>query len=304
MAGAVLAMSAGYRSDRVRSWLDPEQRPAGHRLPGPAGEVRAGPRRYLRRRPGPGHGQVELPAQRAQRLHLRDHRRGARLRRRVRAAGAVRAVRLHRDADRAPVGRPVPAAADRDHHDVGDRPGVHQHRLRDRRAAGHRHPAAADLGGWNINGHNAFHDRHDGERGSARTGGGGRAARRARRQDEPAAAAAAARALCADPARGVPRPQACPPATARPHRSRCRPQDRSTARAQGFAQIRSAAAAGVTPNSCRRRPAGSRLAGHHGLASATPAGQPASVSHGALEHWKVSVTGERHGQGADRRAGG
>jgi hypothetical protein len=31
------------------------------------------------------------------------------------------------------------------------------------------------------------------------------------------------------------------------------------------------------------------------LASAVPVRQPASVSHDALAHWKVSVTGERHG---------
>ena len=31
---------------------------------------------------------------------------------------------------------------------------------------------------------------------------------------------------------------------------------------------------------------------------------PASVILGAFAHWKVSVTGERHGQGAGRRAGG
>ena len=40
---------------------------------------------------GPGHRQVELPAQRAQRLHLRDHRRGAGLRRRGRACCACSA---------------------------------------------------------------------------------------------------------------------------------------------------------------------------------------------------------------------
>ena len=57
---------------------EPRRRRAGLRLSGQAGEVRAGQRRCLRRRPWPGHGQVELPAQRAQRLHLRDHRRGTR----------------------------------------------------------------------------------------------------------------------------------------------------------------------------------------------------------------------------------
>jgi hypothetical protein len=40
------------------------------------------------------------------------------------------------------------------------------------------------------------------------------------------------------------------------------------------------------------------------LASAVSAKGPVSVKHGALAHWKVSVTGEQHDQGADRRAGG
>ena len=57
---------------------------------------------------------------------------------------------------------------------------VHQRRLRHRPAAGHRHSAAAHLGGWNINGDNAFHDRRDGQRGPPRTRGGGRAAGRPR----------------------------------------------------------------------------------------------------------------------------
>src|ERR1700722_8570291 len=33
-------------------------------------------------------------------------------------------------------------------------------------------------------------------------------------------------------------------------------------------------------------------------------GTPASVILGAFAHWKVSVTGERHDQAADRRGGG
>ena len=81
VSAAVLAMAEGYRSDRVHVVAGPRRRRPGFRLPGPAGQVRAGQRRRLRRRAGPGHGEVELPAQRAQRLHLRDHRRGARLRR-------------------------------------------------------------------------------------------------------------------------------------------------------------------------------------------------------------------------------
>ena len=39
--------------------------------------------------------------------------------------------------------------------------------------------------------------------------------------------------------------------------------------------------------------------GHHGFSDT-----PGSVILGAYAHWKVSVTGERHGHGTDRRAGG
>ena len=178
VSAAVLAMAEGYRSDRVMSWLNPGADAQGSGYQAKQAQVRAGQRRCLRRRPWPGHGQVELPAQRAQRLHLRDHRRGTGLHRGRGSAVPVRPVRLHRDADRAPVGRPVPAAADRHRHDVGARPGVHQRRLRHRAAAGHRAAAAADLGGRNINGHNASDHRRDRERGAARTRGGGRAPRR------------------------------------------------------------------------------------------------------------------------------
>ena len=52
----------------------PQRRPPGRRLPGPAGEIRAGQWWCLRRRSGSGHREVELPAQCPQRLHLRDRR--------------------------------------------------------------------------------------------------------------------------------------------------------------------------------------------------------------------------------------
>ena len=123
VSAAVLAMAEGYRSDRVHVLAEPDRRPAGLRVSGQTGQVRAGQRRCLRRRPRSGHGEVELPAQRAQRLHLRDHRRGTGLHRRRGPAVPVRPVRLHRDADRAPVRRPVPSSAHRDGHHVGARPG-------------------------------------------------------------------------------------------------------------------------------------------------------------------------------------
>ena len=178
VAAAVLAVSEGYRSDRVRSWLDPsaDAQGAGYQARqakfalangGVFGE-------------GLGQGTAKwnyLPnahndfifAIVGEELGLVGRRR---------AAVAVRPVRLYRDADRPPVGRSVPAAADGRGHHVGDRAVVHQHRLRHRPAAGHRHPAAADISGRNIHGNNAFHDRCGGERGPPRTRGGGRAAGR------------------------------------------------------------------------------------------------------------------------------
>ena len=215
VSAAILAVSEGYRSDRVMSWLNPGADSQGSGYQARQAQVRAGQRRRLRRRARPGHREVELPAQRAQRLHLRDHRRGAGLRRRRGPAVPVRPVRLYRDADRAPVGRPVPAAAHRHRHHVGARPGVHQRRLRRRAAAGHRAAAAADLGGRNINGDNASDHRRDRERGATRTRGGGRAARRPRRPGQPAAAAAAARAV-----RRRPAPRRCATGCAPARRSR------------------------------------------------------------------------------------
>ena len=116
-----------------------------------------------------------------------------------------------------------------------------------------------------------------------------------RRQDEPAAAAAAAGAVRADPPRVVPRPQAHSPATglesgkaAGARRAGARAKAR--ARRGGRAARRSAGTAGS-----RER--------HHGSGQRHAVTGPASVSHGALAHWKVSVTGERHGQ-RSRPAGG
>ena len=195
---------------------------------------------------------MELSAQRPQRLHLRDHRRGTRLRRRRRAAVPVRAVRLHRDADRASLRRPVPAAAHRDRDAVGDGPGVHQRRLCGRAAPGNGSTAAADLSGRNINGDNAFDNRHHGERGASRTRGGGRAAGRARGPGQPAAAAAAAGVLCADPHRGAARPVAVTPGgEARQGRAQARPQ----ARRGQEAQTPSGRPAGAALRASWRRPA-------------------------------------------------
>lgn len=73
VSAAVLAMAEGYRSARVQSWLNPaaDAQGSGYQARQARFALANGD---LRRRTGPGLGQVELPAQRAQRLHLRDHR--------------------------------------------------------------------------------------------------------------------------------------------------------------------------------------------------------------------------------------
>ena len=256
-------MSAGYRSDRVRSWLDPDNDPQDTGYQARQAKFALAHGGIF----GDGLGQGVAKWNYLPNAHndfifaIIGEELGF-----VGALGllgALRVVRLHRHADRAPIGRPVPAAADRHHDDVGAGPGVHQHRLRDRHAAGHRSAAATDLCRRNINGHNAFHDRHHGQRGSTRTGGGGRAASRARRQGEPGAAAAAARAVCADPSRGVSRPQAdsaearqaatCRQAARGPHAAPANPEP----------PLRSA---------CPEQPPGRRVGkGIMDLASGTPA---------------------------------
>ena len=278
-------MSAGYRSDRVHVLAEPRRRRPGLRLPGPTGQVRAGQRRCLRRRPGAGHRQVELPAQRAQRLHLRDHRRGTRLRRRRRACCACSAC------------SPTPGCGSRAARPIrscGCSPPpprmwvlgqvVHQRRLRHRAAAGHRAAAAADLRGWNINGDNASDHRRDGQRGAARTRGGGRAARRPRRPDEPAAAAAAARAVL--PTR----------TEALRDRLRTRPQ-RSAAPEGRPAQSPPQGQHGA--NRHRGRPAGATLRASWRRPARVSSGWTAPARADGLAHWKVSVTGERSGRAND-----
>ena len=145
VVAAVLAVSGGLPSDRVRSWLDPAPTP-GFGLPGPAGEIRARQRRVF----GDGLGQGTASGTTCptpQRLHLRHRRRGA-----GNLVGAIRLLALfgvfaytgmriaRRSAD--PFLRLLTGDG-RD--DVGDRSGVHQRRLRHRPATRHRHPAAADI---------------------------------------------------------------------------------------------------------------------------------------------------------------
>ena len=82
MMAACRACGVGGLPVRPRAVLaQPRRRYPGLGLSGQAGAVRAGQRRRVRRRARAGHREVELPAQRPQRLHLRDHRRGTRVRR-------------------------------------------------------------------------------------------------------------------------------------------------------------------------------------------------------------------------------
>ena len=211
VAAAVLAVSEGYRSDRVRSWLDPGADAQGVGLPGPAGQVRAGQRWRLRRRPrarAPRSG-TTCPTPTTTSSSPSSARNSAS----SAPFGllclfglfAYTGMRIaRRSAD--PFLRLLTATATmwvigQVFINVGYVIGLLP-------VTGH--PAAADLGRRNINGDNAFHDRTDGQRGPPRARGGGRPAGRPRRPDEPAAAAAAARALRAHPGGGAARPAARP----------------------------------------------------------------------------------------------
>ena len=211
VSAAVLAVSEGYRSDRVQSWLNP-----GADTQGSGYQARQA--RFALANGGVfGDGLGQGTAKWNYLPNAHNDFIFAIIGEELGFVGAVGLLclfglfALHRDADRASLRRPVPAAAHRHRDAVGDGPGVHQRRLRGRAAARDGAAAAADLGRWNLNGDNAFDNRHHGERGASRTRGGGRAAGRARRPGQPAAAAAAAGALCADPHRGAARPAAVAP---------------------------------------------------------------------------------------------
>ena len=93
---------------RIAAFLDPDRRPARRRLPGRCQALYALAAGGCSGS-GSGQGRAKwgyLP-ERAHRLHLRDHRRGARPARRARGARAVRDARLRRAADRRAHRRPV-----------------------------------------------------------------------------------------------------------------------------------------------------------------------------------------------------
>ena len=101
-----------YRLARLKVFFDPTIDPNAEDgryqyLRGPLGDRQ---RRLVRRRARRGAPQVGPAAQRAQRLHLRHRRRGARRRRLPRRAAALRRAHLHRAAHRPPGRGPVPPA--------------------------------------------------------------------------------------------------------------------------------------------------------------------------------------------------
>ncbi len=104
-------------------------------------------RRRERCRPRRRPREVVVPAQRAHRLHLRDHRRGARPHRLPARARAVRRARARRLPRRAPRARPVRHAARRRRHRVDRRAGRDQPRRGRRAAAGVGDHAAVPVGG-------------------------------------------------------------------------------------------------------------------------------------------------------------
>src|SRR5947209_2630422 len=96
----VLIPPVGQAINGTRRWI--RLGPARERVPDHPVVARL----RQRRRAGPGGRRLEaealLPARVPHRLHLRHHRRGARLRRRSGGRGAIRRARLARAPDRAP----------------------------------------------------------------------------------------------------------------------------------------------------------------------------------------------------------
>ena len=109
--------------------------------------------------PGQQRDEVGPAAARGVRLHLRDHRRGARLPRLPGRRHPVRRARLRRLPHRPALDRPVHPAGQRRDHRLAGRPGGDEHGLRRRAAAGHRRPAAADLRRRHVAGAHPVHRR-------------------------------------------------------------------------------------------------------------------------------------------------
>ena len=159
-AVALLFMK-GYQMDRITALAQPVDRRVRPRLPQRPGLPRPRARRARRRGPWrePARGRP-VPAQRVQRLHLRDHRRGVRAARRRPRDRAVPRLRLPRHPDVARRARHVRRPAGRRHHRLDLHPGVHQHRGRRGPDPGHGDPAALRLRRRLIAGHQLRRDRH------------------------------------------------------------------------------------------------------------------------------------------------
>ena len=172
-AGAVLRLRRRRRRHRAHRRGDllagtdgpahlvprPLRRPDRGWLPGDPRHVRAGHRRAVGRGARQQRDEVEPAAARRVRLHLRDHRRGARLPRLPGRGHPLRRARLRRLPDRPPLGRPVRPAGQRGDHRLAGRPGRDEHGLRGRAAAGDRRDAPVDLRRGHLAGADPVHHR-------------------------------------------------------------------------------------------------------------------------------------------------
>ena len=123
----------------------PGARRGRDRLPDPAGADRHGLRRHVRRRARAGDPEDLLPPRGAHRHDAREHRRGARARRRHRRDRRLRTVRVRRPRHRDALQGPVRQAARRRDHRARLRAGRDQHPGGHGRRAADRHPAAVPL---------------------------------------------------------------------------------------------------------------------------------------------------------------
>ena len=133
------------RLGRFDVWLGRDTDEFGAAPPADPRPLRPGRRRLVRPRARGEPREVGPALRAAQRLHLRDHRRGARAARHPRDPAALRRP----GAGLLPPGhahrRPLRADRDGRHHDLDPRPGAHQHRRRHRPAPRHRRAAAAGV---------------------------------------------------------------------------------------------------------------------------------------------------------------
>ena len=130
VVAGVLAMTAGYRSDRVQAFFNKSDDLQGNNYQAKQALYSLADGGLFRTRTRSERRQVELPTQRAQRLHLRDHRRRVGICRLRSGDRFVRCIRLHGIADRSPQYRSVLAAPVGHCNYLDRRPGNDQHRLR------------------------------------------------------------------------------------------------------------------------------------------------------------------------------